>query len=130
MKKLTTLFFAMLLTVSAMAQKPYKVYCEVWGETTIDVIGYIYIDFGQDDVSRNWLVDNKGKGIHFNSMIQAINYLSERGWELEAAYNTCKPYYLDETKTETRHTLIMSKVVTSKEQITEGIYTRNMYKNR
>lgn len=130
MKRIIITLVAACISLAAMAHEPYKVYCEVWGATTTNTIGYIYIDFGQDDISRNWLVDSNGKGLHFNSMIQAINYMSERGWELEAAYNSHAPYYRNENKIETRHTLIMSKMVRSKDEITEGIYTRNMHKNR
>ena len=130
MKRIIITLVAACISLAAMAHEPYKVYCEVWGSTTTNIIGYIYIDFGQDDISCNWLVDSNGKGLHFNSMIQAINYMSERGWELEAAYNSHAPYYLNENKIETRHTLIMSKMVRSRDEITEGIYTRNMHKNR
>mgnify|MGYP006352822003 FL=1 len=130
MKRIIITLVAACISLAAIAHEPYIVYCEVWGSTTTNIIGYIYIDFGQDDISRNWLVDSNGKGLHFNSMIQAINYMAERGWELEAAYNSHAPYYLNENKIETRHTLIMSKMVRSRDEITEGIYTRNMHKNR
>ena len=36
MKKLTTLIFAMVLSLAAMAEQPFKAYCEVWGTTTTD----------------------------------------------------------------------------------------------
>lgn len=130
MKRATTLLIAMLLAVSAMAQQPYKAYCSIWGNTSSPTIGYAYIDYGQEDMSRNWLVSDSGKGIFFNSIIGILNYMSERGWELEAAYDTQTPNILASTKSDTRQTLIMSKLVTSKEQITDGIYTKEMYKNR
>ena len=130
MKRTTTLLIAMLLAISAMAQSPYKVYCSIWGNTASRIIGYAYIDYGQEDMSRNWLVNDSGKGIHFNSIIDVLNYMSERGWELEAAYDTQTPNILDNTKSDTRQTLIMSKMVTSKEQITEGICTKEMFRNR
>jgi hypothetical protein len=64
-------------------------------------------------------------------MIQVINYMSERGWEVEAIYNTPSiSTVFDEKKLETKHSVIMSKMVESKEEITEDIFTRNMYKNR
>lgn len=121
----------MALSLAAMAEQPFKAYCEVWGITSTNTIGYLYIDYGQEDRSGNWIVDNRGKGIFFNSMIQVINYMSERGWEVEAIYNTPSiSTVFDEKKLETKHSVIMSKMVESKEEITEDIFTRNMYKNR
>ena len=62
MKRIIITLVAACISLAAMAHEPYKVYCEVWGSTTTNIIGYIYIDFGQDDISRNWLVDSNGKG--------------------------------------------------------------------
>lgn len=49
----------------------------------------IYIDYGQAGTG-NWekkkLVDKDGKRIVLNSMIDAMNYLSEWGYEFQAAY--------------------------------------------
>ncbi len=130
MKKLTTLIFAMVLSLAAMAEQPHKVYCEVWGTSTTNIIGYLYIDYGQEDRHRNWLVDDNGKGIYFDTMIQALNYMAKRGWELEAAYDTQRSKTMfDETKIESKHSLILSKMVTSDDEITEGFCTRSMYKN-
>lgn len=131
MKKITTLIFAMVLSIAAMAEQPFKAYCEVWGTTTTNTIGYLYIDYGQEDRYRNWLVDDNGKGIYFNTMIQVLNYMAKRGWELEAAYVTHTiSTHFDEKKLETKHSLILSKTVSSDSEIVEGIYTREMYKNQ
>ena len=72
-----------LLTLSAMAQEPYKVYCSIWSTASSNPIGYVYIDYGQENSNRNWLVDEDGKGIGYNSFIQVINYLARYGWALE-----------------------------------------------
>lgn len=131
MKRFTLTLVATFVTIAAIAQQPFKAYCEVWGTTSTNTIGYLYIDYGQEDRSGNWIVDSNGKGLYFNTMIQVINYMSERGWEIEVAYNTQSvTTHFDEKKLQTKHSLIMSKMVESKEQITEGLYTRNMYKNR
>lgn len=121
----------MVLSIAAMAEQPFKAYCEVWGTTTTNTIGYLYIDYGQEDRYRNWLVDDNGKGIYFNTMIQVLNYMAKRGWELEAAYVTHTiSTHFDEKKLETKHSLILSKTVSSDSEIVEGIYTREMYKNQ
>lgn len=131
MKKITTLLLATLISLSAIAQQPYKVYCSVWGNNaTGSTMGYAYIDYGQQDMARNWLVDSSGKGIYFNSVIGVLNHLSKYGWQLEAAFDTQTPRLSDSTKYDTRQVLFLSKMVTSDEEITEGIYTKNMYKNR
>lgn len=131
MKRIILTLVATCISLAAMAEQPFKAYCEVWGITSTNTIGYLYIDYGQEDRSGNWIVDSRGKGIFFNSMIQVINYMSERGWEVEAIYNTPSiSTVFDEKKLETKHSVIMSKMVESKEEITEDIFTRNMYKNR
>lgn len=131
MKRIILTLVAACISLAAMAEQPFKAYCEVWGTTTTNTIGFLYIDYGQEDRSGNWIVDSRGKGIFFNSMIQVINYMSERGWEVEAIYNTPSiSTVFDEKKLETKHSVIMSKMVESKEEITEGIYTKNMHKNR
>lgn len=131
MKRIIITLVAACISLAAMAEQPFKVYCEVWGTTTTNTIGYLYIDYGQEDKSGNWIVDSRGKGVFFNSMIEVINYMSERGWEVEAIYNTPSiSTVFDEKKLETKHSVIMSKMVESKEEITEDIFTRNMYKNR
>ncbi len=131
MKRIILTLVAACISLAAMAEQPFKAYCEVWGITSTNTIGYLYIDYGQEDRSGNWIVDSRGKGIFFKSMIQVINYMSERGWEVEAIYNTPSiSAVFDEKKLETKHSVIMSKMVESKEEITEDIFTRNMYKNR
>lgn len=131
MKRIIITLVAVCISLAAMAEQPFKAYCEVWGTTTTNTIGFLYIDYGQEDRSGNWIVDSRGKGVFFNSMIQVINYMSERGWEVEAIYNTPSiSTVFDEKKLETKHSVIMSKMVESKEEITEDIFTRNMYKNR
>lgn len=131
MKRIILTLVAACISLAAMAEQPFKAYCEVWGITSTNTIGYLYIDYGQEDRSGNWIVDSRGKGIFFNSMIQVINYMSERGWEVEAIYNTPSiSTVFDEKKLETKHSVIMSKMVESREEITEDIFTRNMYKNR
>lgn len=131
MKRIILTLVAACISLAAMAEQPFKAYCEVWGITSTNTIGYLYIDYGQEDRSGNWIVDSRGKGIFFTSMIQVINFMSERGWEVEAIYNTPSiSTVFDEKKLETKHSVIMSKMVESKEEITEDIFTRNMYKNR
>ena len=49
------------------------------------------IDFGQETAnlfSDDRLIDENGELIEFNSMIDALNYMSKLGWEFVQAYVT------------------------------------------
>ncbi len=51
----------------------------------------VQIDFGEDknfwgNDGRDILVDENGKDIKFNSMVDALNFMGSRGWEFENAY--------------------------------------------
>lgn len=117
MRRFTLLLLASLLGVAAMAQQPKRVYCAIWGSKTSTVDARVYIDYGQGDEKHNWLVDERGNTKKYNSLIQVLNELSEHGWQLEECYTGPTRW-------------ILSKEVISDEQITEGIYTRKMHKNR
>ena len=74
MKKIFTLLVSVLVAVMAMAQEPYTVYCSLSGAS------YSQIDYGQQSLVGNTLVDEDGSSIYFRSFIGAMNYMSERGW--------------------------------------------------
>ena len=89
MKKVFILVVGILLCATTFAQtkqEPYKVYCEITGQThllssKVDV----ELDFGQAYSfwsSDRRLYDENGKKIVFNSMLDAANYMARRGWEL------------------------------------------------
>jgi len=111
--------------------KPYKVYCRMisyvsgifTSNTTVE------IDFGQQTnfwESDRELVNEYGEAINFNNIVDALNYMGERGWELVEEY-----YNLTEEKPSYRkHYWILCKTVTSPEQITEGLMTSRMRKGR
>lgn len=116
MKKLTTLLVAMIIAISAMAQTPEVAYCSIWGGDKMGYIkGRVFINYGQDDTRHNWLVDDKGEVIHFATLIQAANYLAKYGWRII------------ETDRADIDTIILEKKISSPEDITEGILTREMY---
>ncbi len=63
------------------------VYCEIVGiQKFMSKKVVISIDFGQEQTyfSDNRLVDESGKPVVFNSMVDAINFMSKRGWELHS----------------------------------------------
>lgn len=74
------------------------------------------LDLGQYQSTWRYykLMDDKGKNIKFNSIVDAMNYMGERGWVL------VQPYVIDKVT----H-WVMYKDITDKSQITDGLYIRH-----
>lgn len=126
MKYLISLFLA-TIAFSLSAQTPYKVYCTLQGnekELRNNQVS-LSIDYGQESLKDNKLVDENGKEIKFNTMVSAMNYMSKLGWEYEGCYNS-----EDQTWGGLIFIWILSKEVTSDDQITDGFQTKLMYKQR
>jgi hypothetical protein len=75
--------------IDAANTKPY-VYCQIVSSSLLFKNKLnVNIDYGQE---RNFLgidlikTDGNKKAIKFNSMIDALNYMSEQGWEFVQAY--------------------------------------------
>lgn len=72
-----------------------EVYCLILGKAT-NMLGLgskcvVEVDFGEgQDIWRggmdNTLVDENGKAIKFNSMVDALNYMTQFGWKFVDAY--------------------------------------------
>ena len=73
------LFLAIVVCGTAFAQQAQsKVYCEIVGTSKMFSKKLtIEVDFGQESTlfSRETLVDENGKPIVFNSMVDAMNYM-------------------------------------------------------
>lgn len=73
------------------AQK-HAVYCELVGTTRLFSTQItVNVDFGQKTniVTKQIatkLVDENGNPIVFNSMVDAMNYMAQQGWNFETAY--------------------------------------------
>ena len=85
----------MMFTMHANAQQRY--YCEVKGIEKEFTSGLkIIFDFGTETSYNLWgdlssklkFVDEKGKEINFNSMVDAANYMVKRGWVFQQAYSS------------------------------------------
>ena len=86
----------------------------------------VSIDFGQStswltSMSESRLVDKNGKEIKFNSMIDALNYLTQFGWRFAQAYVVPKGSRDDVGGTTY---WILYKDVDDYSQISEGFTTR------
>ena len=133
MKKVFILVVGILLCATTFAQtkqEPYKVYCEIIGQThSLSSKVDVELDFGQSYSfwsSDRRLFDENGKKIVFNSMLDAANYMARRGWELEVAFPVVSISSGDSESPE--YHWIMSKMVVNDEQITEGLKTGDMLK--
>ena len=124
------MFAGMLSGASVYAQtkeQPHKVYCEIIStsrgmfsnKTTVE------LDFGQYaswwSADRN-LVDENGKTIDFNSVLDAVNYMAARGWVFEQMY-VVQTFTKGDSDTPAYH-WIMSKEVRDQAEIMEGLQTR------
>lgn len=109
--------------------KPYEVYCELIA-TTAGIFTNrmsVEVDFGQYAAyfsNDRSLVDENGRTIVFNSLLDAANYMAERGWVFKQAY-TITRFSKGDSESPTFH-WIMGKTVTDKSQITEGLHTAQM----
>ncbi len=97
MKKIFFLIIIMLTTISAFSQTEIipdtskYMYCQIVG--TSRFMSYkvtIEIDFGQfksySEISSKLKDPTTGRNMIFNSMIDALNYMADQGWEFVQAY--------------------------------------------
>lgn len=119
MRKLLFVVVLMSLAMTAHAQQLHRVYCELLGtgkfmSTKVNVT----VDFGQD--AKAWssrLVDEDGKPLSFNSMVDAMNYMGRLGWKFEQAYVVT-------SSNQNVYHWLLSKDISEGEAINEGFKTR------
>lgn len=122
MKKLILFMMFASLAIFMNAQNERKVYCELVGvqKGMFSTKVTVNIDFGQDvrfiHQANQRLVDENGEIIVFNSMVDAMNHMGTLGWEFEQAYVVT-------TGQQNVYHWLLSKKVTSDEQMKEGIKT-------
>ena len=109
------------------AAKPYKAYCEIISFTRnlFSNKTMVELDFGQYASwwsSSRKLADESGNAITFNSVLDAVNYMSRRGWEVVEVYIVQKINGGDSSDPE--YHWVLSKTVTDEAQILEGLRTR------
>lgn len=109
-----------------------KYFCEIKGTSkTLSAGLKIVFDFGESPVYSIWnglkgkqkLVDENGKEIDFNSMVDAANYMSEKGWNFQQAYTSFYEGYVI-------HHWIFYKEADSREEAGTGIMTKETYKQK
>ena len=126
MKRVFILMAFVVAVCCAQAQsvnqpgEKYPVYCSVkgynfWGVGKVKV----QLDLGYKTSNFETLLDENGKQIKFNTMMEVINYMAKRGWELD---QVC---FFTEGMTKTNvANYILKKYITEDEQIREGLKTQ------
>ena len=134
MRRIATLLIALFSFAALYAQQPQKVYCTITSSASVTNVsayaGSISVNYGQESLNKCHLVDKQGKQIVFNSMIAALNHMSQYGWELVSTETKYERSLLDDRNFDKIVSVwILSKMVTDRSQITEGFTTRLMYED-
>lgn len=130
MKKIICVFLFAFVAMISMAQNQIY-YCEIKGhEKDLSSGLKIVFDLGISRVygltglsSKQKLVDENGEEIQFNSMVNAGNYLSSKGWKFLQAYSSvyggnCILHW------------IFCKDANSPEEAMQGIETKDTYNKK
>ena len=122
MKQIITLALFIIMTLGvASAQEPFTVYCKLSGAS------YSQLDYGQETLRKNTLVDERGMPIYFNSPISAMNYMAVRGWRYVDSIVEHSQSLMEPHRHSVTQYLIFSKEVTSLDEVDDGITTRLTY---
>ena len=117
------------MCVQAFAQ--HRVYCEIVGTRKLNTKIKIEVDFGQNVSTKGWksnklLVDDNGKEIEFNSMVDAMNYMGELGWKFVQAYAITHTSGLGQ---ENVYHFLLYKDLSDDEFESDGLKTLDDYRN-
>ena len=126
MKKVFIIMMMALMSLGAQAQsvnqpgEKYPVYCSVkgynfWGVGKVKV----QLDLGYKTSNFETLLDENGKQIKFNTMMEVINYMAKRGWELD---QVC--FFTEGMSKTNVANYILKKYIKDESEIRAGISTQ------
>lgn len=120
MRKSLLLIFSLYCSVAVSGQKPRQAYCEVivWSHQ-IMFNAAVSFDFGIQSNNTVMLYDSKNQPLRFITGMDAVNYLSKRGWRLVSTY------YESISESESAH-YVMEKTITNEKQVKEGFVMRKI----
>lgn len=125
MKKLLLFFAFVLIVCGVQAQdtvrnKPYYFYCQFIGEIQIGGRVKPLKMTWNNQRDEQKLLDHRGNEIVFYNMVDVVNYMSKRGWELDKiiSYTNSWFYYY------------FKKQVTNDAEAKEGLYFKSDFRNR
>lgn len=117
-----------LLSASVYSQnykndgQPYAFYCQLKGYENL--AGQLRLKILWNNMKEeNNLRDKDGKKIEFSTMVDAMNYMSKRGWEY-----VDNVIYKDGSHNVVHY--IFKKIVTKDEDAKEGLYFETDFKNK
>lgn len=125
MRKITLILFCTLFSAVLWAQSPHKVYSEIVGTRKFASSKVsVEVDLGQvKRANDKFLVDENGKRVIFNSMIDALNFMSEQGWEFEQAYIVTQDQ-------QNIYHYVLSKEIEEDGFIRDGLKTKKSFKEQ
>ena len=124
MKNFALLLVALFACLTIKANEQHKVFCELVGtQKFLSAKVTVEIDMGQNPYENSKLVDENGKKITFNSMVDAMNYMGKLGWEFEQAYVVT-------TNNQNVYHWLLSKDVVDNDEAEEGITTKGQFKKQ
>lgn len=124
MKKCILMFVMLFLCVTINSKEPRKVFCELLGtQKFLSAKCTVEIDMGQNPYENSKLVDEKGKKITFNSMVDAMNYMGKLGWEFEQAYVVT-------VSNQNVYHWLLSKDIIDDNEAGEGITTKSQFRKQ
>lgn len=90
MKRILLLIIALGCIGSLYAQRPTTTYCSITGNhlasSASGYIGPVEVNYGKKTNRRQYLTDESGRRMNFNTMIEALNHMAQQGWRLESTY--------------------------------------------
>ncbi len=118
-------------TVANTEKGTFKVYCEIVSNVRNLFSNKTNVEFDFGQASKFWsndrqIVDENGRPITFNSVLDAVNYMSYRGWVFEQMY-IVQSMSNGDSGSPAYH-WIMSKEVSDISEITKGLYTQANFK--
>lgn len=118
-------------TVVNTEKGTFKVYCEIVSNVRNLFSNKTNVEFDFGQASKFWsndrqIVDENGRPITFNSVLDAVNYMSYRGWVFEQMY-IVQSMSKGDSGSPAYH-WIMSKEVSDISEITKGLYTQANFK--
>lgn len=132
MKRTLLTILLVVVALTTFAQEKRRFFCEIKGQEKELSAGLkIVFDFGENPVYSIWgdlkgkqkLVDEAGNEITFNSMVDAANYMTGKGWTFQQAYSSA---YGGNALVH----WIFYKDATSQEEAGAGILTKGNYKKQ
>ena len=108
----------------------HRVYCEIVGTQKLNLKVKVEVDFGQNSTTKGWrsnklLVDENGKAIEFNSMVDAMNYMGELGWKFAQAYTITHTG----VGAQNVYHFLLYKDISDEEFASDGLKTLDDYRN-